>query len=273
MKKILVPIDFSETSIQAFRFAVSIAEASIGEVHLLHVIELPMLYDSKAVLSFEKAYMDDMKEKGEKRMKKLVDKWAPDLGRVKYHFQFGKLQENIKRVAETTKADVIIVGTHGASGLRELAIGSNAEKLVRTSEVPVITVKKAPKEVKNIVFATIPDVSQEELTMRVKALQDFFDAKLHVVFVNTPALFKTQAFIEDLFSKFAKRFMLKNYEFHVYNDINEETGIINFSKSIKADMVVMRTHGRRGLAHITSGSIAEDVVNHIECPVATFRIK
>lgn len=273
MKKILVPIDFSETSIQAFRFAVRIAEASIGEVHLLHVIELPMLYDSKAVLSFEKAYMDDMKEKGEKRMRKLVDKWAPDLGRVKYHFQFGKLQDNIQRVAESTKADVIIVGTHGASGLRELAIGSNAEKLVRNSIVPVITVKKAPKEVKNIVFATIPDISQEELTMRVKALQDFFDAKLHVVFVNTPALFKTQAFIEDLFSKFAKRFMLKNYEFHVYNDINEEAGIINFSKSINADMVVMRTHGRRGLAHITSGSIAEDVVNHIECPVATFRIK
>lgn len=73
--------------------------------------------------------------------------------------------------------------------------------------------------------------------------------------------------------KFAKRFMLKNYTLNIFGDFAEEDGIINFSKNVKADMVVMRTHGRKGLAHLGAGSIAEDVVNHIECPIWTFKIK
>ncbi len=273
MKKILVPTDFSETSLQAFQFAIQIARDSQGEVHLLHTIELPVLFDPGAVLAFEEAYMTEMRVKSEKKMKKMVEKWAEGFSRFKFHIQFGKLQLNIHRIVESAKIDLIVAGTNGAKGLREFTIGSNAEKLVRNSEVPVIVVRKAPKEVKNIVFPTLPDMDQEDLTMRVKSMQDFFKAKLHILYVNTPANFVTTASIDTLFAKFAKRFMLKNYDFHVYNELTEESGIVNFAKSIKADMVVMRTHGRRGLAHLGSGSIAEDVVNHTDCPVATFRIK
>ncbi len=273
MKKILVPTDFSETSIQALQFAIQIAREAQGEVHLLHTVELPVLFDSKAVLAFEEAYMTEMRVKSEKRMQKIVEKWAGGFGRVKYHIQFGKLQTNINRLVESAKIDLVIAGTHGAKGLRELTIGSNAEKFVRNAEVPVIVVRKAPKAIKNIVFPTLPDMEQEDLTMRVKSMQDFFGAKLHVLYVNTPANFVTSPAIESMFSRFAKRFMLKNYEFHTYNEMSEQAGIVNFAKSVNADMVVMRTHGRKGLAHFGSGSVAEDVVNHIECPVATFRIK
>jgi nucleotide-binding universal stress UspA family protein len=273
MKKILVPTDFSETSLQAFRFAIQIARGSQGEIHLLHTVELPVLFDSGAILAFEEAYMTEMRLKSEKKMEKIVDKLADGFARVKYHVQFGKLQLNIHRLVESAKIDLIVAGTNGAKGLREFTIGSNAEKLVRNAEVPVIVVRKAPKEIKNIVFPTLPDMDQEDLTMRVKSLQDFFKAKLHILYVNTPATFVTTAAIDTMFTKFAKRFMLKNYDFHVYNELTTEAGIINFAKSIKADMVVMRTHGRKGFAHLGSGSIAEDVVNHIDCPVTTFRIK
>lgn len=255
------------------RFAVQIAKDSQGEVHLLHTVELPVLFDPNAILEFEEAYMAETRVKAEKKMKKIAEKYADGFQRVKFHVQFGKLQTNIHRLIESAKIDLIVAGTHGAKGLRELTIGSNAEKLVRNAEVPVIVVRKAPKEIKNIVFPTLPDMDQEDLTMRVKSMQDFFKAKLHILYVNTPANFVTTAAIDTMFTKFSKRFMLKNYDFHVYNDLTTDAGIVNFAKSINADMVVMRTHGRKGLAHLGSGSIAEDVVNHIECPVATFRIK
>jgi nucleotide-binding universal stress UspA family protein len=272
MKKILVPCDFSEPSIQAFRFAVDIARQSRGEVQLLHVIELPVLYNDSVVMSFEQAYMDDMRKDAESSFGKMIRKWADGV-KVNTIYDFGGLQSTIRQSAKTIKADLVVVGTHGASGLREYTVGSNTEKMVRTLDVPVIAVRKAPKAIKNIVFPTIPDIGQEELTMKVKELQNFFKATIHVLYVNTPAVFKKDLVTKPALAEFAQRFMLKNFTLNVYNDIDEVEGIINFSKEIKADLVAMRTHGRRGVAHLATSSIAEDVVNHIECPIWTYRIK
>jgi nucleotide-binding universal stress UspA family protein len=72
---------------------------------------------------------------------------------------------------------------------------------------------------------------------------------------------------------FAKRFLFKNFTTHVFNDLYEEDGIINFAHHMKADMIVMGTHGRKGLAHVLSGSLAEDVVNHVDVPIWSYNIK
>ena len=272
MKKILVPCDFSEPSVQAFRFAVDIARQSRGEIHLLHVIELPVLYNEAVVMSFEQDYMENMKKNAEKNFNKMIEKWADGV-KVKLIYEFGGLQSSIRETVEKIKGDLVVVGTHGATGLKEYTVGSNTEKMVRALQVPIIAVRKLPKAIRNIVFPTRPDLDQEEITMKVKELQNFFKATLHVLFVNTPAVFKTDLLTKPALADFAKRFMLKNFTLNVFNDTDEEQGIINFSKEVKADMVAMRTHGRKGLAHIASGSIAEDVVNHIECPIWTYKIK
>ncbi|MEQ9415281.1 MAG: universal stress protein [Cyclobacteriaceae bacterium] len=169
--------------------------------------------------------------------------------------------------------DLLVMGTKGASGLKEFFVGSNTEKIVRWSPVPVIAIKQSVKasSIKNIVFPSTLHDDEEELTMRVKALQAFFKAKLHVVNINTPANFRTDVVTRKQMKDFAKRFMLKDYTLNVYNDLNEELGVANFIKEVKGDMVAMSTHGRKGLNHLMSGSIAEDVVNHIECPIWTWK--
>lgn len=272
MKKILVPCDFSEPSVQAFRFAADIARKSGGEAHLLHVIELPVLYSEAVIMSFEQSYLEDMKKNAEKSFKRITEKWAEG-AKVKTIVQFGGLLKTVREIAKNIKADLVVAGTQGATGLKEYTVGSNTEKIVRTMEIPVIAIKKAPRAVKNIVFPTRPDLDQEELTMKVKELQNFFKATIHVLYVNTPVAFKTDLASKSALADFAKRFMLKNFTLNVYNDISEEEGIINFSREVKADLVAMRTHGRRGLAHLATGSIAENVVNHIECPIWTFKIR
>ena len=59
---------------------------------------------------------------------------------------------------------------------------------------------------------------------------------------------------------------------NIYNDTTVERGIMNFSKSIEADLIGISTHGRRGLAHFFNGSISEDLANHALRPVLTFKI-
>lgn len=276
MKKILVPFDFSETATNAFRFAIDIANQSDGEILLLHIVELPVMYDSLLMpsLSFEEVYLKDMKENAEKSFSKLKAKWAKDGPKVTGHVDYGATAATINNFAKEKKADLIVMGTKGATGLQEVIIGSNTERIVRTSNIPVLAIKKNFKgTVKNIVFPNALSENVEELASKVKALQDFFKAKLHIVYINTPAFFRRDLETRQLLNGFAKRYMFKNFSINIYNDMDQESGLTNFVKEVKADMVAMGTHGRKGLAHLMSGSIAEDVVNHIECPIWTFKTK
>ena len=276
MKKILVPFDFSETATNALRFAIDIANQSDGEVLLLHIVELPVMYDTLLMpsLSFEEAYIKDMKENAEKEFKKIKAKWAKNGPKVTWHVEFGATSATINNFAKEKKADLIVMGTKGAKGLQEVFIGSNTEKIVRTSSIPVIAIKTTFKDaIKSIVFPNALMEKAEELANHVKQLQDFFKAKLHIVYINTPANFMRDLETRQALQKFAKRYMFKDFTIHIFNDMDQEAGLTNFVKEIKADMVAMGTHGRKGLAHLMSGSIAEDVVNHIECPIWTFKTK
>ena len=273
MKKILVPFDFSDPAIQAFRFALEIANQSKGEVILLNIVELPVMYDTVLMptLNFEEAFIKDMKANAEKNFKKMKTKWAKDGPDVSSFVAFGPTTLTISRFAEEKKADLIVMGTKGASGLKEFFVGSNTEKVVRRSPVPVIAVKKYAKasSIKNIVFPNTLGEDQEKLTMKVKALQEFFKARLHILYVNTPANFSQDATSKQHLSEFARRFMLKNFTLNVFNDFDQESGVINFAHEMGADMIAMSTHGRKGLNHLMNGSIAEDVVNHVDCPIWT----
>jgi len=276
MKKILVPCDFSEAATNAFRFALDIAGQSKGEVILLHNVELPVMYDTLLMpsLSFEEVYLKDMKTNAEKAFAKLKAKWAQDGPKVTGHVGYGSTGASINSFAKEKNADLIVMGTKGASGLKEIVIGSNTERIVRTSTIPVIAIKKTFKgDIKNIVFPNSLLEEEEGLATRVKALQDFFKARLHIVYINTPANFMRDLETRQMLNGFAKRYMFKDFTINIYNDMDHEEGLTNFAKEVKADMVAMGTHGRKGLAHLMSGSVAEDVVNHIDCPIWTFKTR
>ncbi len=275
MKKILVPCDFSDSSVQAFKFAVEIANKSEGEILLLNIIELPVMHDTVLMptLSFEEAFLKDMKANAEKNFSKMIAKWAKEGPRVTSYIEYGPATHGILQFSKEKKADLLVMGTKGATGLKEYFVGSNTEKIVRFSQVPVIAVKKSVKasSIKNIVFPNTLEESkvQDDLILKVKALQTFFKAKLHILYVNTPANFKRDKMTHAQMAEFAKRFMLKDYTVNVCNATDQEMGVTDFVNEIGADMVAMATHGRRGIDHLMSGSVAEDIVNHINCPIWT----
>lgn len=275
MKRILVPCDFSDPAVQAFKFAVEVARKSGGEVILLNVIELPVMSDSVLMptLSFEEAFIKDMKAHAEKNFDKMKTKWAGDV-KITSLIEYGGTTPSIRDFVQDNKIDLVVMGTHGATGMKEFFIGSNTEKIVRTSPVPVIALKGNTKvsTIKNIVFPNTLDLDQEELTLKVKALQNFFGASLHVLYVNTPSRFRRDVEVKKEIKAFAKRFMLKDYTLTIFNDYTEEEGLRNFISETKADLVAMATHGRKGLNHLMSGSIAEDAVNHLQCPIWTYKI-
>jgi nucleotide-binding universal stress UspA family protein len=277
MKKILVPCDFSKQAIHAYRVALDIAAASKGAVYVVNIVELPVLHDSvlMPVLNFEEVFFKELKEKSEGEFRKLTNKYKPEGAKVSFDVLFGSVPRMIQDFIQKKSIDLVVMGSHGATGIREFLVGSNAEKMVRNSPVPVLTIKNYFKgPVKNIVFPnTLDTEKQEDLVMKVKELQNFFKAHLHIVWINTPLNFTSDRLTYDRLNKFAKRFMFKDYTAHVFNHQDEEQGILQFAQHIRANLIAMGTHGRKGLAHVISGSLAEDVVNHTENMVWTYSLK
>jgi nucleotide-binding universal stress UspA family protein len=274
MKKILVPYDFSKTAVNAYRFALDIAAQSKGIIHLVNVIELPVLHDTvlMPVLNFEETLLKELKEKAEGNFTTLLAKYKPEGTKIVRSVQFGPVLGTLRDYIRQESIDIVIMGSHGASGLREFFIGSNAEKMVRFSPVPVTVIKEYRKtQIKNIVFPnTLDTEEQEDLVMKVKALQHFFKAHVHIVWINTPLNFSPDTETLARLHTFARRFMLKDYTVHVFNHWEEENGILDFTRVVKGDLIAMGTRGRKGIAHLINGSLAEDVVNHSNGLVWTY---
>jgi nucleotide-binding universal stress UspA family protein len=277
MKKILVPCDFSKPAINAFRFALDIAHQSSGTVHFVNVIELPILHDTvlMPVLNFEQELLDDLRENANKSFEKIFKKYAPGEVVVKSVVEFGAVHRKIQDYIVEHGIDLVVMGSHGASGAREFFIGSNAERIVRSATVPVLVLKDYYKgPIKNIIFPnTLDTENQEDLTLKVKALQNFFGSHLHIVWINTPLNFTSDDITLKRLEAFAKRFMLKNYTLNIVNDTDTEKGILQFAKRVGGDLIAMATHGRKGVSHIIYGSLAEDVVNHTSGLVWTYALK
>ncbi len=276
MKKILVPCDFSDSAIQAFEFAVKIVHKSKGEIILFHALDVPGLHDTMQISEsyFGENYLKDLKVKAEKSLEEMKSKWVKEAVRVRSLVEHGPTTTTILHIAEEYKADLIVMGTQGASGFKEFLIGSNTEKIVRLSPLPVLAVRKSHKlsVIKNIVFPTTLDPDQNRLLTHLKELQNFFSAKLHFLQVNTPHNMKRTADEKVMMEDYVRKFGFENYTLNTRNHFYEQEAIMNFTTEIKADMIAMGTHSRKGLAHLFSGSVAEDVVNLMDCPVWTYSI-
>lgn len=273
MKTIIVPVDFSQQSEYALEVASSLAKEHKAEIIVLHMLEL-----NYAMISSSEAYHPEqtvfLLKAAEKRLSEFLDKqYLKDI-QITPVIKHYKVFSEVNEIAKKHNADLIVMGSHGTDGLEEIFIGSNAERVVRNSEIPVIVVKKHRPgfKVKNFVFAC--DLRKETLPAFHKA-REFakkLGAELKVVYVNTPGdHFLSAGDMDEQISKFLD---LAGVDVPVdtYCDYSVERGVLNYSESTGADLIGIPTHGRKGISHFFMGSIGEDIANHSTIPVVTFKI-
>lgn len=276
MKRILVPVDFSKEAECAAKVAADIAKRTGSEIYLVHMLELPVTTVDPAEMSSISSepqiiyFMKLAREKFEKFKSLPFLKGLRVIETVQFQHAFSGIIEESKK----QKIDLIVMGSQGASGLQEMFIGSNTEKVVRRSHIPVLVVKKSVKEFKvdNMIFAS--DFNKESKTTfhRVVDFAKIFDSRIHLLYVNTIHNFNTTKNITERINKFIKDFDFKNYTINIYNDISIEKGILSFGRDIDADLIALNTHGRSGLSQLFNGSIGQELANHALRPVITFKI-
>ena len=279
MKAILVPTDFSEQSLYALDFAYDIAARNHCEIILMHVVEYPVTSVFAAAgevipASDEHDHLNELLSEAREELEKIAtDPRYKDVP-IRHIERTGNPFNSISKTISFEEADMEIMGTSGATALEEWFVGSNTEKVVRMANCPVISIP-APahcSDIQKIIFPTNFDHNPKV----IGALKDWVAscrAELHVVRINTPYTAESGNNLMDQLYGFAEFYELENYHLHIHNSVTVESGIFDFMKRINADMIALATHGRRGIFHLFTGSIAENVVNHTLKPVWTYNLK
>jgi nucleotide-binding universal stress UspA family protein len=276
MKRILVPVDFSKEAECAAKVAASIAKRTGSEIYLVHMLELPVTTIDPAemnTIGSEPQIIYFMKLAHDKFDKFKQLPFFKGL-RVIESIQFQHAFSGIISESEKNMIDLIVMGSQGASGLQEMFIGSNTEKVVRRSKVPVLVIKKGVDDfvVKDMIFASDFNKESKSTFHRVISFAELFDAKIHLLYINTIHNFNTTKNIESRMANFMDDFDFDNYTTNIYNDISIEKGILSYARDIDADLIALNTHGRSGLSQLFNGSIGQELANHALRPVITFKL-
>ncbi len=274
MKRILIPTDFSKHADQAIEAGALIARKNNCEIILINMLELPGQMNDQ--LTGETSIPEVMlfKKRSEQLLKSIKERDYLQGIPITEVVLLDGAYEGVTSYSKNNNIDLIVMGSHGSNGIEEIFIGSNTEKVVRLSDIPVLVIKSEVNnfDIKNIVFAS--DFSNEikKPFEKLLAFSKLFNAKLNLVMICTPNSFKSTKVAEKIIKEFVADFDMPDYSTAIYNDNNIEKGIVNYSNTINADLIGICTHGRTALNHFFNGSITEDLVNHAVRPVITFKI-
>lgn len=276
MKKIIIPVDFSEHSEYALETAAALARQHNAELIVMHMLELSesVYTSSSSQRNEETAFMLML---ANKKFETFLDQpYLEDINvtpMIKHH----KVLKEVSEVAGNLKADLIVMGSRGLSDHAGIFTGSNTEKVVRYSKTPVLVVKSKLTSVDfdSVVLAT--DFSDESVSAVKQALDVLhtLSKKVTLLYVNTPTTgFLNTDEIEEKITEFLKLAKLKSEHITTADvaDYNIEDGVLNYAKRTGTEVIAMITNGRTGLSHLFGGSISEDIVNHTKLPVITFRL-
>ena len=296
IQNIVVPIDFSKMSVQAIQFAKQLARRFGAAVHLAHVHEFNYAADfvtsAPSIVSFSfMPYEHDI----EQAVLKQLESVAHDCGvsSARCHVLTGAPPfDEICRLAQTMPADLIVMPTHGRTGLKHVFLGSTAERIVQHSSCPVLVTRGSflqsnngsPFKVKKVLVPVdFSSCSREGLRYAI-AFATEFGAKiilLHATYLgyiyssegtviyDIPGLQKAaRKTAERKMREFVRAVNLGGVKYEtVFTEGSPVLDICAFAKDHDVDLIITSTHGLTGFKHVLIGSIAEQVVRHGSCSV------
>jgi len=277
IKKILVPIDFSEISTNALNEAIILAGTLEAELYLIHVKEFMVGYVS--VYSDLPQYLPSNIELSiiiENKMEEMKQNISKEFDIIpNIRIGEGEIYSEIIAFSESEKIDLIIMGTHGISGYKELFLGSNAQRVVSFSDIPVLTLQKPCKDIefKNILIPIDNSTHSREKVNVTLQIAKLFGAKIHLLGLldsddeQEKSKFTTKM---DAVEKNIIASKLDYIKSIVTGDNLAET-TKKYATKNHCDLIAINTGHESRLTGIFLGLFAQQIVNHSKIPVLSFK--
>lgn len=274
MKKILVAIDFLDCSINALAHSVSIAEKAGADIEMVWVNKPD---NSKDIFNLD---ADSMMDEVEKRFEDLIKKFKPEMGKGKmtYKVREGKVYKEIVSEAEEINANLIAVGTHGASGFEEFWIGSNANKIVSATTKPIITIRGGidiSRPLKKIVLPLDSTVETRQKLPFTCELAKICGAEIYVLSVYSTKVSQIRYRIDtytDQVIEYLEEEGVKYTRDAIEAD-NLTKSTIGYAERIEANLISIMTEQERTTTNLWLGPYAQQMVNHAPFPVLSIHPK
>ncbi|HBS89091.1 MAG: hypothetical protein A2W91_06485 [Bacteroidetes bacterium GWF2_38_335] len=271
MKKIIVPVDFSNDSINAFEHAIVFANKLGAKLRLIHVLKGGKFLPPDNILGFDDKTKRDVDAYFNAFLNKYSDKITSG---VDYIIRDGKVFKEITEQAGFDNSYMLIMGTHGVSGFEELWMGSNAFKVVNNSPCPVLTYRNGflRKDVKRIILPV--DITREtrQKVPKTTEIAAAFNAEIHIAAVceteRKKVIEKTEQY-SDQVRDFIEKKGLKVVQTSLFgSNITDMT--IEYAISVNAEMISIMSEQPKNAKNFLMGPYAQQMVNHSPIPVITF---
>jgi nucleotide-binding universal stress UspA family protein len=266
MKKLIVPLDFSDLSKCALEMAIIYGNKYKSDIELVHVVNAD---DSRFGVKEDK-----LKADSENKLKEIAKEYKSKLhddGKIDYIVKEGRIFEEVAEQAESHEDSAVFCSTHGESGWSERFIGSNTYRIIEGTIRPVFSIgqSKMANPPKTIVMPI--DVTREtrEKVTIVASIAKKFGSKVHILKVTTSTSEGIHNTLKMYASQVAKYFDERNIEHErsliVGDNITDIT--IEYAKTVEADLIAIMTEQTKSLTNLLMGSYAHQMINNSPIPV------
>lgn len=276
IKRILVPTDFSETGSLAFDHAVFMARLFKAELHLVHVIEVIdatySIYNPSIPVIDLSIIESDCKQRLEGMKADLKKKHSITSHTYVVH---GRPEQAVLDLVESKSIDIVVMGTHGASGFDEYFIGSNAYRVVTTCPCPVITVQKHAKELgfTDIVLPIDDSRHTRDKVSAVIGLGKKFGSRIHILALLAETSKEERNKMETRLAPVKKAIEKAGLSWteKVMKSDNVAKSALNYARKIKAELIAIMTDHESKLTGMFMGPFAKQIINHSRIPVLSVK--
>jgi nucleotide-binding universal stress UspA family protein len=272
--KILIPTDFSVQAEFAYLMVKKLEEKITTDIHFLHVLNVPdtVTMDAKGeIQTCGEIDVNYVLKQKEIALRKLDDLKALYGNQINVHLVLGKTTDAILNFSNSNAFDLIVMGTKGASGIKEIVSGSEAQVIARKSQIPLLSLMcdRSDLHIENVLFVhNFMNPKNEELTLLHKLIKAF-GTKVHFLQITSGQVDLEKTKAEADMNKFAELNDIKNYACHLINDKDVENGVVHFNQMNNMDLICIGTHGKGGLFH---QSATEKLINHLFKPIISFHL-
>lgn len=276
MKTILFPTDFSSNALHASQYAGMIAKRMNATVVLLNVYSIPTISEYQLPNEIEN-FINLNKSLAADNLREFTVKFIEKTGlsedRVKQRIEYGYIADKILDTAHEIEADMIVMGTQGASNILDKWLGTNAGNVMKTAECPVWIVPKYAviEYPQKILYAA--DFQEDELlaTNKIMTIAKLFGAVCHVVHINDYFEMNVAHHLENTVHQLKNEFDKEQVTVTNLRRANIIEGLETYIKTHKPDVLALAVHEKSFLSKIFDTSITEHFVEEANLPILTFR--
>ena len=270
IKKILVPTDFSPCAKNALNSAISLASKFEAELILMNAFQIPVSHGEFGAQTIITGLANDIEKDINTEMDKLIES-LPALKKIKYKTSIvhSHTTSAIRNTIKKESIDLVIMGTHGASGIDEVLIGTNAYSTVKEGSCPVMVIPEEAKleKIGRIIFASdYRHLNKLDSLKPLITLAKYYNSHIDVLHFSEELITDEERSEAKAINRTFKKL---SHGYHFYLSADVEQSINDHIKKYPADLIVMIPRHHNFFERIFNKKWTKKMVSHSETPILT----